>query len=358
MYSFNTYSRIRPYHVDKTLDKFIQGPTVCDLVAQELLAYYRGEPITTSLVEVGRLSICHYGHESIPPRDDQHKITFKCSDGDLVKIVNIHTLCRQFDLIADLYELNNDVREFTLPFRREELSRAIVTTEGELEGSREPPIECLKFLRPRRTEYYLQYEMWNGGDEKFWRMVGSGLEEETRMHLSRFARIFPDKELYPIVDWVVRLEKSELLHRLLENKAPSVLLWCLCHLDDRDSRQRAIDLVKKGSFNDLVPVIRPSELCSTALDNEDSNVIIQRLCSIYEEATKTVDDPTIYRLLLLANGLRHERIGNDKMEYIGPFGVEFDTYINYTYALHAVMRLRVLDPSVTEDDERAAICTI
>jgi hypothetical protein len=346
MYCFNQLSPIRPYHLDKGLDDFQHSTGVLtEVIAQELLAYYRGEKVTMSYVNHARRRLCHKSTVSLP--EEEYKTTVKCTDGDVELKVSMATLARNFDLLSDLYEHDPSMTEFSLPFTTEEVTRVLpckpVLTYYMYFAS--PPLACLQFLRPKRTETYLQYQGWEEGDESIFRMIGSGLEEETRMYLSRFASVFPDKDLYPIVDWAVRNGNTHVLRLLLEEKAPSVLWWCLSRVAN-DDLNLSTELVSITSFEDKVPVVMPREL-----DAEDiwSSSVAAELADNYCNALRLVDDANDVRRLLLMLGLQHPKLGNQDLPMPSPFGLKWELHPSEEVRAKALRRLVEVDPTFTKE---------
>lgn len=355
MYHFNQESFTRPYSVDLSNHKTLPSGTIvvgmlADCVAQEVLAYLRGEDTTewildcaSRLIGVGRST----SRSTIDP------IVIEYEDGsDYSTGVNIATACRHYELFSDLHELDPSARRFKMPFSPAEM-RSAMLFGGVSVNCNAPafplPLACLRFLRPKRMETYLQY-IWRKEDmsEGLFREIGSGLEKETRMHLGRFSSTFPDYDLYPIIDWATRTRSNAVLSFLLKEKAPSVLLCCFVM---NGSQQEACDLIKEVSFTDKALVIVPSEFKSEwekglgdgSRDQGSEGGVLQAAAW---QALDTTNDPILYRKLLALFNITSSRIGNLGTPVSSPFGLTCKR--SYKGAKYALEGLHSIDATFTE----------
>lgn len=258
---------VRYYTVDKSVDKFINtNINVSDRMIQELLAYYRGEPVTSWIVNTARK--CYCGRKSPLPKliFGLGTITFECSDTTLKTDYDVSTVCRHYEYLSDLYEFDPTIRVFTLPFSSETVERAVTIRDDSdarhMYDMTDELLACIKFLRPKMTETYLYYN-WHSMDEEFARHIGRDLTRETKLSLGQFASVLPDEELYPIITWAAQLGQRDVLFSLLEEKAPSVLFWCLLNGESyrEDTYVRDIMyMVETYSFDDKVVVLEPHSM--------------------------------------------------------------------------------------------------
>ena len=319
-----------------------------DSVAVELMAYLRGEEITHWVLDVGTALL---GLKKNVAARTSHPVSIECEEGLVYDTgLQIATACRHYELFSDLHELDPDARQFKMPFPQS-IIRVVMLLGGVSANSNSLvyylPLACLRFLRPKRMETYLQY-IWRKEDmsEELFREIGAGLEKETRMHLGRFSSTFPDYDLYPIVDWATRTRHNSVLSFLLKEKAPSVLLCCFVM---NGSQQEACDLIKEVSFNDKVLVIAPSEFKSEWKkgigDGHDQGRegVLQAAAW---QALDTTNDPVVYRKLLALFNITSSRIGNLDTQVSSPFGLKCKR--SYKAAKRAIEGLRSIDPTFTE----------
>ena len=363
MYTFNQQGFTRPHSVDRRVDRFIKTDySVSDAAVLELVAYYRGEPVTEWLVELGRGCYCERCPPPLPFRS-LGNVSFKCTDSKWDSKIDIGTLCRHYELISDLYDFDPTVREVSLPFTREtvenvmsfEVACLLYQAEGEL-------LECLMFLRPKRTETYLQFK-WPTMSEDFARFIGRGLEKETRMHLSKFARVFPDEELYPILQWAVTLGQRGVLYSLLKVKAPSVLLWCLANGESSGRREQyaydIVTLIRECDFTDQVQVMRPWRMCWDLGDGEPEESIekikydvpkrLRKACWL---ALRESTDSSDYRRLLAAFRIRSRSLENEEVVVHIPFDMPISSYHRSRQVVSTLLeRLRAIDATFTIEME-------
>lgn len=334
----------RPYYLPEgQAEPSQKSALLSDGLAMELLAYYRGEPVTAHLVK-SALLILVADNDYTVPQEVEDKIqqqsigtmTIESNDGLVAVEVDVGTYCRHFELIADLYEFDKAIRTVKLPFPHDEVTATLRWMWSSV-GSTHPPTSfaCMHFLRPKNASFYL-YQKWpkQSKDETIAlaRRVGSQLDNETRMANGQLSHLVPDWDLYPVASWAYNSGQLALLLTLLRDY-PSALIYYATQVEN--SRILFLSVMGYNSA-DKVQVAPPANW-DWGLQNK-----------VVRGALAHARNAQLRRQFIGRLGVRHALLDNDTEVPIKTFGKDPSpcTKPVLTYLLQS---LQLLDSNFTEE---------
>lgn len=163
-------STLEYYYVEPNVDRFKtrHGGLASDLHCQELMAYYRGEEVTSCIVRSARLVLCD-GEEPVPLLPDRY-LEVTCNDGDrIISTLSIGTLRRRFQFIDDLLQAFPTTTSVTMPFPADIVRVHVLHEDEPGESARstrrrgnhqlKPHLQFISYLNPRSSLYYLYFDL-------------------------------------------------------------------------------------------------------------------------------------------------------------------------------------------------------
>ena len=244
----------------------------------EYIAYREELPVTRSIV--GMFLDDMELDEKLEDTKSLGNVVFSCTDGIYDTGYDLGTLARHFHLLNDMLSENvlpekevSGGYTLPLPYTIQEVHYVML---GLSWTPSEPHVRigkcyrCLQFLRPRDTAYYMRYN-WEIGENglrvdegeltlketrEFMLEVSHGLDDVTRVYLSKYCRITGSFVIGPLVSHILRdatqcvtNEQARLLSILLVEK-PSVYLALLCNTSLAVDNNLVLDALGKIQLND------------------------------------------------------------------------------------------------------------